>query len=193
MTSAPDIGPELQKQRKARRLTLEQLARLSGVSKSMLSQIERGDANPTFAVLWGITRALAIDISELVGGQAVAGPGSRIEIMTAAPEIRSADGKCALRILSAPRLAGDVEWYSLSIDPGGVLDSDPHSPGAFEHFTATTGAFTVTSGDMTMPVRAGETARYRADIHHSIAHAGANGDADTGNEPATGFLVVLYR
>ena len=51
-TSTPQIGPVLQRHRKMAGLTLEQLAEKSGVSKSMLSQIERGQANPTFAVLW---------------------------------------------------------------------------------------------------------------------------------------------
>ena len=46
---APDIGPIIQRERKARHLTLERLAALSGVSRSMLSQIERGESNPTFA------------------------------------------------------------------------------------------------------------------------------------------------
>ena len=54
----PRIGPAIQKERKLRKLTLEQLSVQSGVSKSMLSQIERGEANPTFAVVWSLTQAL---------------------------------------------------------------------------------------------------------------------------------------
>ncbi len=54
-----DIGPIIQRERKARHLTLERLAALSGVSRSMLSQIERGESNPIFAVLWGLTQAPA--------------------------------------------------------------------------------------------------------------------------------------
>ena len=48
----PQLGPRLQQIRKKRRLTLDQLAVMSGVSRSMLSQIERGQTNPTFATLW---------------------------------------------------------------------------------------------------------------------------------------------
>lgn len=51
INDTPQIGPVIQRERKARHLTLEQLASRSGVSKSMLSQIERSEANPTFAVL----------------------------------------------------------------------------------------------------------------------------------------------
>ena len=104
-TGAPQIGPTLRRHRKSRGLTLEDLAELSGVSKSMLSQIERGQANPTLAVLWSLTRALKLDFADLLEGA-----GARhlddeaIEVTSDAhtPQIRSADGLCRLRILSPP-------------------------------------------------------------------------------------------
>lgn len=184
---APRIGPAIQKERKTRKLTLEQLSVQSGVSKSMLSQIERGQANPTFAVVWSLTQALDITFSELVGQGSATASIDHIEITSRAhtPEIRSPDGMCRLRILSAPRLAGQTEWYDVVIDPGGVLESEAHAPGAFEHFTALTDGFEVTSGDNTKRLAAGETARYPVDLPHSIAN--------TGQAPARGFLVLLYR
>ena len=110
--AAPEIGPVVQRQRSALGLTLEQLAVQSGVSKSMLSQIERGQANPTFAVLWSLTRALKIDISDLVeGGSAPHRNDNAVELVSSAntPEIRNADGSCRLRILSPPKFAGETE------------------------------------------------------------------------------------
>jgi len=47
----PDIGPRLQAYRKAQGLTLAALAAKSGISRSMLSEIERGSANPTYGTL----------------------------------------------------------------------------------------------------------------------------------------------
>ena len=38
-------------------LSMDQLVRLSGVSKSMLAQIEKGEANPTISTLWKISTA----------------------------------------------------------------------------------------------------------------------------------------
>ena len=183
----PRIGPIIQKERKARKLTLEQLATLSGVSKSMLSQVERGEANPTFAVLWSLTQALKIEFSELIGSSAMSANPERIDVTSAAhtPEIRSSDGLCRLRILSTPRLAGKTEWYEVTIDPGGRLDSKPHTHGAFEHFTALAGTFEVTSDETSVHIQSGETARYPVDVAHSIANAGTS--------QASGFLVVLYE
>jgi len=186
--NAPEIGPVIQRERKARNLTLEQLAAISGVSKSMLSQIERGQANPTFAVLWSLTRALKIDISDLVnGGSVPARNNNAVELVTAAntPEIRNTDGSCRLRILSPPKFAGETEWYELEIEPSGSLDSAAHAPGAFEHFTAFSGGFEVASGNSVQTLKPGETARYPADVPHRITN--------TSKRPAKGLLVVLYR
>ncbi len=183
----PLIGPVIQKERKARKLTLEQLAARSGVSKSMLSQVERGEANPTFAVLWSLTQALGLEFADLIGGTATTSERDQIEVVTSAqtPEIRSSDGSCRLKILSAPRLAGQAEWYDVEMAPGGKLDSDPHAHGAREHFTALTDGFEVKSGDSTVRLAAGETARYPADVPHSIANRG--------KARARGFLMLLYR
>lgn len=183
----PRIGPAIQKQRKQRKLTLEQLSLQSGVSKSMLSQIERGEANPTFAVVWSLTQALEIDFSELIGASASAIASEQIEVTSAShtPEIRSADGSCRLKILSSPRLAGQSEWYQVEIEPGGKLESEPHALGTFEHFTALTDGIEVTSAESTVRLKGGETARYPADVYHSIANIGEG--------IAQGFLVVLYK
>ncbi len=182
----PRIGPVIQGERKARRLTLEQLAAMSGVSKSMLSQIERGEANPTFAVLWSLTQSLGIEFSDLISGGATASTQDHIEILSAAhtPEIRSADGLCRLKILSPPRLAGHSEWYELEMAPGGRLDSTPHAEGAAEHFTAWTDGFEIVSGGSCVPVKSGETARYAADVDHSIANRS--------KRTARGLLVLLF-
>jgi len=184
--NTPQIGPIIQRHRKSRGLTLEQLAAVSGVSKSMLSQIERGQANPTFGVLWSLTRALKIELSDLLEGSTVPHVGT-IELVTAAytPEIKSPDGLCRLRILGPPQLAGDTEWYEVDIEPLGSLDSEAHPRGAMEHFTAFTPGLQVTSGTATQMLKAGETARYPADVRHRITN--------TTTKHAKGVVVVLYR
>lgn len=185
--STPRLGPTIKLQRKSRNLTLEQLASMSGISKSMLSLIERGQSNPTFAVVWSLTKALKIGFADLLDGGTTPVESSSFEIQTGSqtPAIKSDDEQCRLRILSPPRLAGKTEWYEVEIQPNGILDSAAHSPGAFEHFTALTSGFEVTSDGWTRGVNAGETARYRADVPHRIAN--------TSSEVARGLLVLLYH
>jgi len=183
----PQIGPVIQNARKARHLTLEQLSRLSGVSRSMLSQIERSETNPTFAVVWSLTQALNIEFADLVSGDAVARKTALIEIVPAdhVPLIASPDGACRLKILSPPALAGKTEWYFVEIDPGGALVSAPHAPRTREHFTALSDGIAITSDETTTALGAGEVARYAADVPHAIAN--------TSDAVAGGWLVVLYH
>ena len=167
---APLLGPQIQQLRKRRRLTLEQLASLSGVSRSMLSQIERSQANPTFATLWNLTRALGVDISELVGGRSTTAPAPAIDVIGGhfVPEIRSEDGLCTLRILSPAQSAGRTEWYEILLEPKGALVSAPHAAGAMEHVTVIEGELEVVSGTTGARAPAHGVARYPADVPHAL-------------------------
>lgn len=187
MPDAPDIGPIIQRERKARRLTLEHLSQLSGVSRSMLSQIERGESNPTLAVLWGLTQALKIDLGDLIAGGVAPPRVSPIEIVPVAhtPEIKSPDGDWLLRILSPPAMAGRVEWYDVEIAPGKTLTSAPHAPGTIEHLTAQTAGLHIKTALGERGLKSGETARYRADVEHEILNSGKN--------PARAHMVVVYE
>jgi transcriptional regulator with XRE-family HTH domain len=187
LADAPDIGPIIQRERKARHLTLERLAALSGVSRSMLSQIERGQSNPTFAVLWGLTQALKIDLGDLLNGGVAHRQANPVDVVTVAhtPEIKSPDGEWRLRILSPPAMAGRTEWYEVEIAAGGRLASAPHAAGTLEHLTAQTGSLSVKTELGAQALQAGETARYRADVEHEIANPG--------DAPARAFMVVVYE
>src|SRR5213596_3048897 len=68
--------------RKKRNWTLEQLAAASGVSRSMLSEIERGNANPTLAVAFRVAQAFSMTLGDLVEAPD-ATPKSRIDVIRA--------------------------------------------------------------------------------------------------------------
>lgn len=172
--------------RKEQQLTLDDLAQRSGVSRSMLSQIERGESNPTLATLWNLTQALGVDFAGLLGKEsAVDAASGQVERLAAqrTPTIDSQDERCRLRILSPPNLAGNVEWYELRLDSDGALVSDAHAPGCREHLTVLEGRVAVQSGLREEEGEAGDTLRYRADVGHRIAALGG--------APAKALLVVL--
>jgi transcriptional regulator with XRE-family HTH domain len=60
------VGTNLRQQRLRRGLSLDQLARASGVSRSMLGQIESGQSSPTIKTLWRIAVGLAVPLSALI-------------------------------------------------------------------------------------------------------------------------------
>ena len=92
------------------------------------------------------------------------------------PTLASPDGKCELRILGPIELAGQFEWYALTVQPGGTLASQAHEPGSREHLSVQAGALEVRAGS--------ETARYAVDVAHSIHNPGRT--------PAQAWLVVLH-
>ena len=81
--------------------------------------------------------------------------------------------------LAALRQAG-----ALSLQPGGMLDSQAHETGTQEHLSAMTGVLDVQAGDQSQRLKIGETARYAADRPHCIRNAGRT--------VASGWLVVVH-
>lgn len=165
--SPPNIGQLVRQTRKGLGLTLESLAERSGVSRSMLSAIERGTVNPTFSIVWSLTQALGIDLASLEGGRQHDEPIEHVHSYST-PVRRSADGLCALSMLSPRRTVLPVEWYLLTMRPGGILASRAHAAGTFEHLTCLKGTLSVTVDDRTVRAEAGDTLRYRADRAHRI-------------------------
>ena len=169
--------------RKKKGWTLEQLASLSGVSRSMISQIERGTANPTLAVAHRLAQAFDMSLGDLVE---VATQAPRIEIVRT--DDRSSlfrdDTQCRIRTLSPLHLEKDVEFYELRLKPKGILDSAPHFEGTREFLTVEKGAVRLTSGSETTDLSRGDSAQYPADVPHRIENIG-RGDA-------VAFLVDIY-
>ena len=181
----PSVGVALAALRQSAGLSLDALARQSGVSKSMLSQIERNKTNPTVGVVWRLAQALGVEVAELLGGS-TRGPQHTINLVpkSQTPSMRTADEKCELRILGPVELAGRFEWYEITLQPGGALRSEAHPPGSREHLTVLSGQVSVSSGDRAQHVVAEETARYAADVPHAIVNEG--------KVRAVALLVVLH-
>jgi transcriptional regulator with XRE-family HTH domain len=180
----PRVGDRLAHLRQTKGLSLDELSRQAGVSKSMLSQIERAQANPTVAVVWRLANALGVDIGSLLGDQPrLAVPAISIVHAHGTPSLRSPDGLCDLHILGPIELAGNFEWYTLSIQAGGVLESEAHEHGTREHLTVMTGSLEVSTGGEQQRIKQGETARYAVDRKHAIRNPTKS--------TATALLVVM--
>ena len=181
----PEVGASLQKLRLARGLTLEDLSRMAGVSKSMLSQIEREKANPTIAITWRLANALGVEIAELISGEAKSSEIIQIVEAHQTPTLPGTHAGYVLRILGPMELAGKFEWYELNLAAQGELVSNPHDPGTMEHLTVLQGNIEIEAGATTKKLKPGGTARYLADQSHAIRN--------TGKTDAKALLVVIHR
>ena len=169
------LAASLKEARRAKGLSLEAVAKLSGVSRSMVSQIERGESSPTVATLWNLTQALQVDFAGLLEGRTT--PGIEVIRASDAPVIGGRGQGVTIRILSPAEAAGEHEVYELRFEAGGELVSDPHGPGCREHLTVLEGTLGVTSGEETSQLGTGDTARYFADRPHRIEAIGTTARA----------------
>ncbi|WP_344762695.1 XRE family transcriptional regulator [Actimicrobium antarcticum] len=181
----PEVGATLQRMRLERGLTLEDLSRAAGVSKSMLSQIEREKANPTIAVAWRLANALGVTIAELLSSETR--PVEQISILEPheTPTLSGDHAGYVLRILGPMSLAGKYEWYELTLVAGGALVSNPHDPGTTEHLTMLHGTVDIEVDGLKKKLKMGGTARYDADKPHAIRNSGKT--------EAKALLVVIHR
>ena len=137
-------------------------------------------------MVWRLANALGVPIAELLGGAPVAPTAPAITLVPtqATPSLRSPDGLCELRILGPVEMAGQFEWYELRLQPGGVLDSQPHEPGTREHLTVASGSMELRVADARQKLKVSETARYPADCSHSIRNISKS--------VASAWLVVIH-
>jgi transcriptional regulator with XRE-family HTH domain len=170
--------------RAGRGWSLEELARASGVSRSMLSQIEREQANPTLAVTLRIARAFGMELGELLPMSSASSKVTIIRASDRAYHYRS-DKDCRIRTLSPLNLEKDVEFYEVQLQPGGALRSSPHFEGTREFLTVQRGRLRVESGGDAEELKPGDSASYRADVPHALVNVGKG--------EAVVFLVDIYR
>lgn len=171
----PALGKTIQRLRKAYNMSLGDLSEHSGVAKSIISQIERNETNPTLSTVYRLSRALDTTIEEVLRSE---GQDVFLEHQqkSAIPILESQDGLCRLAIAGPLNLVEEVQWYDFQARPGGILESDPHPPGTVEHLYLLKGEIDVTSGEQTRRVKVGEALRFRGDLPHRIVNVG-DGDA----------------
>jgi transcriptional regulator with XRE-family HTH domain len=165
------LGKTVARLRKAYNLSLSELAEQSGVAKSIISQIERNETNPTLATIWRLSQALDISIERVLAAHDDA---PFVDVVTRAdtPVLVSEDGKVRLAIVGWIRTVEWLQWYDVTCEPGGELDSEGHQRGAIECLSVTEGVLEVEVAGRTERVEAGGTARYRADRRHLIRNPG---------------------
>jgi transcriptional regulator with XRE-family HTH domain len=136
------FGERLRAARRVRGWPIERLASASGVSRAMISKIERGESSPTAVVLGKLSAALELSIAELLaatpaaqaGAEAGAGTpppgqapaGGRVRRAAAAPEWRDPDTDYLRRQLSTPQFPAAVTEVML---PAGARV--PYPAGAY--------------------------------------------------------------
>jgi transcriptional regulator with XRE-family HTH domain len=165
------LGKTVQRLRKSYNLSLSELSEQSGVAKSIISQIERNETNPTLATIWRLSQALDVSIERVLQGSEDE-PFLENSTKGDTPILVSDDGKCRLAIIGWIKTVEWLQWYIFNAEAGGVLASDPHQRGSVESLSVLEGELEVEVAGIVEIARTGDTLRYRSDRPHIIRNRG---------------------
>lgn len=175
------IGANAKAIRESKKLTLDAAAQLTGVSRSMLAQIEKGDVNPTISVLWKIANGYRVSFTSLLDAHA----SPALLIRAAEVEPLAEDGG---RYLNYPAFPFEderhFETYRICIEPGGALHAQPHMARSEEYITVFAGEVEICAGEERFALAEGDSLRFRADAEHSYRN--------TGDVPAKLSMLIYY-
>jgi transcriptional regulator with XRE-family HTH domain len=165
------VATNLREKRKARSLSLDQLASAAGVSRAALSQIETMKSNPSLGVLWKIAVGLGVPFAELIGGNS---RGAAVLRRGDAQVLRSSDGRMESRPLTPAGACPWVEAYELRLAARAAHSSDAHAAGTREILVVLSGQLRMRVGSEVYELAAGDTVSFLADQPHAYENPGSS-------------------
>ena len=181
-TMSSRISANLKKIRNEKKLSLDSVANMTGVSKSMLGQIERGESSPTVATLWKIATGLHISFTALLESESM-----EIEMVYKKDIHALLSDKGHFRLF--PFFPYDdtrrFEILQIEMDIGSYSASNPHEEGTEELLLISQGTVRITVGEQQYIVEAGNGIRYFANQPHVYENVG--------DCMANIYMVIFYK
>ncbi len=166
-----ELTLKLRDVRAATGLSLSKVAEMTGVSKAMLGQIERGESSPTIATLWKIAKGFQLPLSALIGTSALRDPADAGVFRTV-----TFPGSIQVKIVFPFDPVLRAETFHVELSPNQSHESPAHAAGVTEEVFVLNGTLDVLRDGEWVPLRAGEGLRFPADLPHGY-RAGAQGAA----------------
>lgn len=172
MAPLSKLSEALRRQRVERKLTLDQLAAKSGVSRAAISKIERGDSAASASTLGKLAEALDLSISQLIGGTRSA-PVLHIPRERQPTFVEDETG-FERRSLSPMYSGRGIDFVLNRLPPRAKTGPFPsHREGVEEHLYVTKGRLKVTLGATAHILETGDFLFYRGDLSHSFENLGS--------------------
>lgn len=175
------ISEQLKEARKERNLSLDEAAKLTGVSKPMLGQIERGQSIPTITTLWKIATGLKVPLSSFLQEQ-----HSEYSVVSVDQgKLISADnGRMRAYTVFSYDPIRNVEVFFIEFDPDCRHSSEKHNPGVEEYVMVLSGTLQLVLNGQEVCLSEKQAIRFRADIPHAYNNPYA--------EKCTVYNIIFY-
>ena len=163
MDNTSAIGERLREIRVNSNLSLDEASKLTGVSKPMLGQIERGQSVPTITTLWKIATGLKKPLSSFLDNRQ-----SDYDIVNTFETVPVFEDDKRMR--AYPLFSFDpirsVEVFLIEFEPECRHSSDKHSEGVEEYILVVSGKLQLIINGEEVVLDKGKAVRFRADVHH---------------------------
>lgn len=166
-----EITLKLRDVRAASGLSLSKVAELTGVSKAMLGQIERGESSPTIATLWKIAKGFQLPLSALIGTAALRDSADAGVFRTV-----TFPGSIQVKIVFPFDPTLGAETFHVALKSNQCHESPAHAAGVTEEVFVLEGALDVLRDGEWVSLQSGQGLRFAADLPHGY-RAGATGAA----------------
>ena len=169
--SSGRLGERVRALRRERGWTLESLAERSGVSRAMISKLERGEKNPTLVVAAKVAEGLGVNMSQLVGieerREVVVVPCGRRMVM------RDPETGFERQLLSPSFGRRGLEFVRNVVPEGSTSGAfPPHRRGVEEYVVVEKGRLMAVLGGKEYVLDEGDAAYFEADVAHRFDNAG---------------------
>ncbi|TCJ03898.1 helix-turn-helix domain-containing protein [Cytobacillus praedii] len=163
------LAKNLKAYRERKKLSLEKVSDLTGVSKTMIGQIERGESSPTITTIWKIANGLKISFTSLIHQYQ---PDTKVILKKDVQVLAEDNGKYRVYPFFPFHDERRFEGYTVEIEPGGFLSSDSHGEGTEEFITVFDGELMIYVNDMEYTIKSGDSIRFKADRPHTYQNTG---------------------
>ena len=169
--SSAQVGRRVRALRRERGWTLESLAERSGVSRAMISKLERGEKNPTLVVAAKVAEGLGASLSRLVGIE----ERREVVVVPRGRHMTMRDPETGFeRQLLSPSLGGRGVEFIRNVVPEGSTSGEfpPHRRGVEEYVVVEKGCLRAILGGEEYLLDEGDAAYFEADLAHRFDNAG---------------------
>lgn len=173
------IAHNLKRIRSERNLSQGQLADLAGISKVIISQIEKGDSNPTINTIWKLTGALGLPYTSLLEMEEVR--AVHIKSKEASELVEDGYHIFSYYPKNAER---NFEIYRIEMDIGCDHSSIGHSTNSFEYVVVNEGTITIHVGENEYALEKNDALYFNGSLPHRYINSGA--------EKASATMVIQY-